>query len=268
MTVIVVAIIAVAEGGRRSGQLLHGFTDAHNLKGLFAADAGSSFEITLQGTRTNTVLCRQGFYGGIKIIVLVAVVQYTRYNIYILKRAGVLFNDLIVVGRNDLYAFLEAVCFPYFLYYFTVYKVGQGEDVVFILRKIDWLFVHNRRYLELNAKEFVSGGVVADHVLVAGQKAIGLNIEAFLFQLHHTGCAQVDQVGIPGIGEQGIGESFGVAAPEGVKVRLPKEINELRKRLFCLLAVVPVFKVIGMKEFNMLHKRKIRKRIKSMVDGL
>ena len=100
---------------------------------------------------------------------------------------------------------------------------------------------------------------MADHVLVPRQKAVAPHFKFLFFQLHHERCAQVDQVGVSHIGKKSVGKALGVLFEQGVKIGFPEKIDELRKRFFCLLPVVPELKMIPVKKFDVLHGLKGRK---------
>ena len=88
---------------------------------------------------------------------------------------------------------------------------------------------------------------------VAGQKTIGLHIEFLIGNLHDERCSQVDEVSIPDIGEQGIRKTFWILLQQFVKFCLPEKINKAFQ-FFCRLnTVVIIFKMINMKEFDVLQ---------------
>ena len=99
---------------------------------------------------------------------------------------------------------------------------------------------------------------MANHVFVAGQKTVVLYFKPFLFQLHHERRAQVNEIGIANIGKQGIGKALWVLLKQGFKIGFPKKINELRKTLLRLFAVVPKLKMIAMEKLYVLHGFKVR----------
>lgn len=99
----------------------------------------------------------------------------------------------------------------------------------------------------------IAGTVITFNGPVAGQKTIGLHIEFLICNLHDERCSQVDEVSIPDIGEQGIRKSFRILLQQFIKFCLPEKINKALQLFGRLNAVVIIFKMINMKEFNVLQ---------------
>src|SRR3954470_8350807 len=91
------------------------------------------------------------------------------------------------------------------------------------------------------------------NVLVPGKECICLYIKRIIIQLHFKWSSKIDQVGIPYIRKQSICKAVGVLWPQGLKIRLPKEINEYGQSIFCLATIIVFIEMIPVKKFNMLH---------------
>ena len=69
MTVIVVTVHSVMKCLRATDDMAHCFANTQHLQGLFAADAGARFKITLQCACGNTVMRSKIFDAGIETII-------------------------------------------------------------------------------------------------------------------------------------------------------------------------------------------------------
>ena len=90
---------------------------------------------------------------------------------------------------------------------------------------------------------------------VAGQKSIGLHIELLISYLHHKGRTQVNEVGIPDIGEQCIRKTMGVLLQQLIKTGLPEKVDEAFQSGQGFYPVVIIFKMINMKKLDVLQGR-------------
>lgn len=89
--------------------------------------------------------------------------------------------------------------------------------------------------------------------IVSREEAICLHADLFVFYLHDEGGAQVDDIGVANVGELGVGESFGIFLPKGGKFGFPEKVYEWAEPCGRGYAVIVVFKMVSMEEFDVLH---------------
>jgi hypothetical protein len=95
--------------------------------------------------------------------------------------------------------------------------------------------------------------VITLNGFIAWQKTIDLHVEFFIAYLHDERCTKIDQVSVSNIGKQRIRKTFRVLLQQLIKLCLPKKINKALQLFGRLNPVVIIFKMIDMKEFDVLQ---------------
>jgi len=139
MAVVVIAILRVVKGFGVIGHMGGGFADAHDLQGAFTVDAGGFLKIALQGAGRYFVLLRPCFNRCSKIIIAETMVEDLCYDVHFLQGTGVLVDNGLVIGGNDLHPFFKGGSGFDSIDQGLVYQVAKREDVFAVLRKVYFL---------------------------------------------------------------------------------------------------------------------------------
>jgi len=116
--------------------------------------------------------------------------------------SGIGFYDRLEIVIHDRYPVFERTGLLCHIDHRLFHQVAKGIDVFPVFREIHFGLKDNRRYLEFNAEQFISRLMITFDRTVAGQETIGTHVELLVAHLHDERCAQVNEVGVPDIGEQ------------------------------------------------------------------